>query len=54
MIHSALKGWGKNTPDGVQITDDIWEKQTPGIYNNYWFSNYEGYIPYESLLTKKK
>jgi hypothetical protein len=54
MIHSAIVGWNQNAPDGVQITNDIWEEQTPGVYNSYWLNNYEGYIPYESLLTKKK
>jgi hypothetical protein len=50
----VITGNLQNAPDGVQITDDIWEEQTPGLYNKYWLKYYEGYIPYESLLTKKK
>jgi cell wall-associated NlpC family hydrolase len=54
MIHSAVKGWGPGVSPGVQVTEDIWGEQTPGAYNSYWLNNYEGYIPYEKLLTKKK
>jgi hypothetical protein len=54
MIHSAVIGWNPGTPDGVQITNDIWGEEKPGAYNDYWINQYEGYIPYEKLLTKKK
>ena len=54
MIHSAGMGWNPGAPNGVQITEDIWGEKTPNAYNNYWINQYEGYIPFENLLIKKK
>jgi hypothetical protein len=53
VIHSA-NWYDDSLPKGVQITDDIWQEQNPTTGGSYWVDQYEGYIPYEKLLIKKK